>query len=378
MKNRVLIVDDNDLNREILEELLAEEYELALARSGEECLELLPRFSPDLVLLDIMMPGLDGYEVCRRIKSGPMGPFTQVILVSGKASAEERVRGYQFGADGYVVKPFDHEELLAKVHVHFRLRDSLKQLWTANEQIRSFNSDLERLVQERSSDLVATREIAIFALAKLAESRDPETGEHLHRMQQYCRILAEQLRQSGPYAARIDDAFVDTLHRTSPLHDIGKVGIPDAVLLKPGQLDREEFAVMKRHTTIGAEAIREAAAQATCGSFLAMAEDIARHHHERYDGLGYPDGLSGDEIPLAARIVAVADVYDALTSPRVYKPAFDPSVARSMIEAESGKQFDPLVVDAFRARHDDFLAIAKTARPQSEWSDGQPLCPVRC
>ena len=204
------------------------------------------------------MPGIDGYEVCRRIKEGPLGSFTQVILVSGKASTAERLRGYEVGADDYVVKPFDHDEFLAKIRTHFRLRETMKNLWTANGRIQQFNSELEMLVAERTQEVVATRDIAVFALAKLADSRDPETGEHLDRMREYCRILAEQLAQVGPYRDEIDEEFIRDIYRSSPLHDIGKVGIPDAILLKPGRLTDEEFDVMKTHSEIGAEALREA------------------------------------------------------------------------------------------------------------------------
>ncbi|MBN1910159.1 MAG: response regulator [Pirellulales bacterium] len=359
MKDRVLIVDDCPINVRILQELLSEEYELESATSGEECLEKVRDFSPELILLDIMMPGISGYEVCRQIKSSPLGDFTMVILVSGKASPAERLKGYDVGADDYVVKPFDHDELLAKVRIHFRLRGAMKQLWLANNQIQEFNCELEQLVEQRSHEILATRDIAIFALAKLADSRDPETGEHLERMRHYCRILAEYLSKEGPYHDVVDDTFVDNIYRSSPLHDIGKVGIPDAILLKPGKLTTEEFEIMKRHTTIGADALRQAAEQSSSGGFLAMAELIARSHHERFNGSGYPDGLAGSNIPLAARVVALADVYDALTSPRVYKSAFDPDDAKRMIEEERGKHFDPAIIDAFLACEEAFRDVVR-------------------
>ena len=357
MKSRILLVDDSEINLRILHELLKSDYELAKATSGEQCLEMLPNFAPDLVVLDIMMPGMDGYETCRRIKTGPLGKFTQVMLVSVKASTSERLQGYDVGADDFIIKPFDHDELLAKVRIQFRLRGAMEDLWTAHGQIQQFNRELEQLVAARTSEVVATRDLAIFALAKLAESRDPETGEHLDRMRNYSRILAEELHREGPYRDQIDAAFVDNIYRSSPLHDIGKVGIPDAILLKPARLTKDEFEVMKTHTTIGASALEEAERHHQCADFLAMAIEIARHHHERFDGRGYPSGLAGEKIPLAARIVALADVYDALTSARVYKPAYDADVARRMIEEEDGRQFDPAVVTAFRTRYDDFLDL---------------------
>ncbi len=354
---RILIVDDSEINVEILKEILSDSYHLATASTGEECLNVIREFAPDLVLLDVMMPGISGYEVCRRIKTSPVGAFTQVILVSGKASKAERLQGYEAGADDYVIKPFDHDELLAKVRVQFRLRAALAKVWEADAKLRAFNEDLERLVDQRTAQIVGMRDLTIFALAKLAESRDPETGAHLERIRNYARILAEQLSMQGPYTAQIDDAFIGDIYRCSPLHDIGKVGIPDAILLKAGRLTREEFEVMKRHTVIGAETLDQAARQACgCGHFLIMAREVARHHHERFNGSGYPDGLAGDEIPLAARIVSLADVYDALTTRRVYKEAFTHETAWSIIEEGRGTQFDPAVYDAFVARREDFLA----------------------
>jgi putative two-component system response regulator len=357
MKPRILVVDDSEINLKVLEQLLKFEYEVIRATSGQEALAKVRQFSPDMVLLDIMMPGIDGYETCRQIKAGPLGKFTPVVLVSVKASTPERLAGYAAGADDYIVKPFDHDELLAKVRIHFRLRSAMEDLWSANGKIHQFNSELERVVAERTTEVVATRDIAIFALAKLAESRDPETGEHLERIRNYCRILAEELNREGPYQGLAGGTFVDDIYQSSPLHDIGKVGIPDAILLKPARLTIEEFDIMKQHTVIGAKALEHAVQHNTSGGFLTMAIEIARHHHERFDGRGYPDGLAGQDIPLSARVLAVADVYDALTSPRVYKPAYEPELARQMIEDEKGEHFDPIVVEAFHARYDDFLGL---------------------
>jgi putative two-component system response regulator len=359
MKDRILIVDDSRVTVGMLEDLLAGDYELEQAFSGEECLEKLSVFRPELVLLDIVMPGIDGYDVCQKIKASPLGGFIQVILISGKASAAERLRGYAFGADDYLVKPFDPAELLAKIQIHFRLHKHMKDLWAANNRIQKFNAELEKLVDARTREVVETRDVAVFALAKLADSRDPETGEHLERMRMYCRILAEQMGREGPHQETIDEQFIEDVYRSSPLHDIGKVGIPDAILLKPGRLTPEEFNVMKTHTTIGAKALRQAAAQSSYGGFLKMAELIARHHHERYNGHGYPEGLAGEDIPLPARIAALADVYDALTSARVYKPAFTPEKARELIVEQRGEQFDPNVVDAFSSCQDEFISLIR-------------------
>ncbi len=370
MTGRILIIDDAELSREVLDKVLRDEYELEFAENGEEGLAKLDWFSPDIVLLDIMMPGLDGYEVCRRIKASPVGDFTQIIIVSAKTSTEERLLGFKAGADGYVAKPFDADELLATIQVHLRLRHAQEQLWQANNQLQQFNTQLEEVIRRRSAEVVATRDITIFALAKLAESRDPETGEHLDRIRRYSRLLAELLAEDSAYSDRIDDAFIKGIYQASPLHDIGKVGIPDAILLKPGRLTFEEFEIMKQHVVIGYETLCEAAAQGPSGGFLDMAAEVARHHHEKFDGTGYPDGLAGEEIPLSARIVAVADVFDALTSARVYKPAFDPGVAKALIEKESGGHFDPEIVKAFRRGYDQFLEIwSKSPRRKTVAAD---------
>jgi putative two-component system response regulator len=367
MHNRILIIDDCELDLEVLDELLRDGYELAVATSGEHGLEKLAPFRPGVVVVGTTLSGIDGYETCQRIKASPLGRSIQVILADTGGSLAEWARGRAAGADDFVRKPLEAADLLVRAHVQFQLRDARLQLEAAGHRSAEHNAQLIHVVQECSAEVSATRDVAIFALARLAESRDPEMGEHLERIRTYCRILAEHLQQQGPYGDEIDSRFIEELYRSSPLHDIGKVGIPDAILLKPGRLNDEEYEIMKRHTVIGAEALGEAARQGRCGGFLEMAVDIARHHHERFDGSGYPDGLAGQKIPLAARIVALADVYDALTSARVYKPAYDPIVVKSMIDQEEGWYFDPAVVQAFRARHDQFLEIVlagDTQRPE--------------
>ncbi|MCH7701741.1 MAG: response regulator [Planctomycetes bacterium] len=366
MRKRILIVDPDQFDRAILRKILGGEYELAEATSGEECLLRMRDFGPDLVLLDTMMPGIDGYEVCRQIKQAPHGDLTLVALVSGRASTTERLRGYEAGADDFIVKPFDHGELAARVKILFRLRRTLTGLARANAEIEVYTNELEQLVQERTAEVVETRDVTVFALAKLAESRDPETGKHLERMRCYSRILAQELADQQLLPDEVNEEFVRHLYMASPLHDIGKVGIPDVILLKPGLLSAREFEIMRRHTRIGAEALEEAAAHTRSGGFLSIAATVARSHHERYDGTGYPDGLSGSDIPIGARIVALADVYDALTSVRVYKAAYDPEVARAMIEAEEGKYFDPMVVAAFRTRYDQFLQVCRKSGSAKE------------
>lgn len=251
----------------------------------------------------------------------------------------------------------EQRRLLETKHALESLERTQRELMQAEGLARRQNSELGKLVRSLSTELTVTRDAAVLALAKLAESRDNEIGGHIERIRAYSQVLAEYLSQHGPYQDQIDERFLADLYRCSPLHDIGKVGIPDSVLLKPGRLTPQEFALMQRHTDIGADALTQAARDAGYTGFLLMAADVARYHHERFDGTGYPRGLAGQQIPLAARIVALADVYDALTSPRVYKNAYDPYVARRMIIEESGKHFDPAIVDAFKATFEKFLEI---------------------
>jgi len=274
----------------------------------------------------------------------------RTIYVTLFSTFTKNIHGEINGSQGLLYDITAKKELVTLRKMEEALRESRNRLAVQNNR-------LEQIVRQRTAQIIETRDVTVFALAKLAESRDPETGEHLERLRTYSQILAEQLREQGPYTDQVDEQFLDDLYRSSPLHDIGKLGIPDTILLKPGRLSVSEFEIMKRHTTIGAKALECSATQNKSGSFLITAAEVARSHHERFDGSGYPAGLSGQHISLAARIVALADVYDAITSARVYKSAFTPEVAKSMIEKEAGGHFDPAVVDAFRARWDDFLNV---------------------
>ena len=269
------------------------------------------------------------------------------------------------------MKPFDHAEFLSKVRVQFRLWDAQQQLTIAKEQLEIYASELEEIVSVRTKQLTATQDMAVFALAHVADSRDPETGEHLQRMRRYAQMIAEELADNGPYAAIVDRRFLEDLYRSSPLHDIGKVAVPDSILQKPGRLTPEEFEEMKKHVIVGGQTLEMARNQVGSGTFMDMAADIARYHHEKFDGTGYCAGLRGEEIPLSARIVALADVYDALTSRRVYKPAYSPDTAREIIVRDSGSHFDPVIVDAFLARFDD---LQDAGTPAGEGSRFEALC----
>ena len=324
----ILIVDDDMISREILRNALEESgYTVIMAHNGAEALEIVETERIRLVITDWEMPEMSGVELCRRIRRRSHHGYVYLMLLTGRGKSKEIVEGMSAGADDFIVKPFNTPELLVRVR--------------AGERILSLE----------------TRELLIFSLAKLAESRDPETGKHLERVQNYSRLLAQELAGMPKYEGIVDDEFVHLVYQTSPLHDIGKVGIPDSILLKPGRYSDDEFELMKLHTTIGAETLDAALAQNPNARFLQVAREIAAAHHERYDGRGYPLGLSGEEIPLSARIVAVADVYDALTSKRVYKDAFAHHVARNIILKDSGTHFDPDVVDAFLAVEAQFIEI---------------------
>jgi putative two-component system response regulator len=324
----ILIVDDNPVDIEVLRGALTQSgYNVSCAGNGIEAMSALKDGTCRIVITDWEMPGMNGLELCRAIRGGALAGYVYTILLTSHGRTEERVQGLGAGADDFISKPFDPDELLARVR--------------AGERVLSME----------------TREMAIFAMAKLAESRDPETGAHLERVRDYCRVLAQNLAGREELQQTVTADYIRLIYQTSPLHDIGKVGIPDSVLLKPGRLSDREFEIMKTHTEIGAQTLEAALRQFPGISFLEMARDIAATHHERFDGGGYPRHLVGEQIPLCGRIVALADVYDALTSRRIYKSEFTHDVARAIILNESGKQFDPAIVAAFRQTETEFTAI---------------------
>lgn len=325
---KVLIVDDNDVSLLMLASTLSHAgYKVETARDGLEALERIRRDKFRLIISDWEMPRMSGPELCRAIREEDLSGYTYIVLVTGHNSPRERVEGLSAGADDFVGKPFDPSELIARVRTGQRILS------------------------------LETRDVAIFAMAKLAESRDPETGAHLERVRSYCRVLAKDLASTPQFRSRVDDEFVRLMYLTSPLHDIGKVGIPDSVLLKPGRLSDREFEIMKMHAEIGAQTLDAALQAFPSVKFLQMAREIAATHHERWDGSGYPKGLAGVAIPLSGRIMALADVYDALTSKRVYKDAFTHEIARSMILKDSGTHFDPDIVEAFIRTEQQFVQI---------------------
>ncbi|MFM2065749.1 MAG: hypothetical protein RLZZ584_658 [Pseudomonadota bacterium] len=360
-KSTILIVDDSPENLSVLGELLRDHYRVRAANSGAEALRLAVLAPPpDLIVLDVMMPGMDGYEVLRRLRAEPLTHDVPVMFATSLDAAEDEELGLKLGAVDYITKPLRPAVVLARVAAHLELKH-------ARDRLQAHNSDLEAEVARRLGENVLIQDISILALAHLAEIRDPETGNHLKRTQAYVRCLATRLMEHPRFATELDARRIDQLAKSAPLHDIGKVGIPDHILLKPGKLTPDEWDVMKTHAQLGADAIEHAERDALRPvAFLNFAKQIARHHHERWDGRGYPDGLAGNDIPLAARLMALADVFDALISRRVYKEPFPPDEARRMIVEQRGQHFDPDVCDAFDAAYDEFCEIARRYNDSQE------------
>lgn len=376
MLHRILIVDDSPLTQCELRELLEASYDVAFADSVQACQEIVDQFQPHLILLDLQLPDGNGADLCAELRRRKSCQLTQILIFSSTHDPAKRLAVFNSGAVDFVPKNINRFELLAKIRVHLQLQDAINRAEDAEGKLQEYSHELERIADSRAQAIEATQDVAVFALAKLADSRDTETGEHLVRMRAYSQILAERLHEDGLYEDEIDEAFLSDLYRSSPLHDIGKVGISDAILLKPGRLTPEEYEEMKRHAEIGARTLEEVACSSPKGGFFRMAAQVARHHHERWDGTGYPAGLKGRDIPLCARIVAVADVFDALTSKRVYKEACSTQEAFDMIVSASGKHFDPTVVKAFVACFDKFKVIAeRRGNASASTSDRQLAAP---
>lgn len=352
----ILIVDDEPTNLSVLMQLLRPTYRVRAANSGEAALRAAASDPlPDLILLDVMMPGMDGYEVLERLRDATTTASIPVLFVTAMAAPDDEERGLTFGAADYITKPIRPLVVQARVRTQLeakRARDAL------NDRNELLEAEVNRRMAE--NDLIQT--VSIRALAHLAEMRDTDTGLHIHRTQAFVRELAERMRHHPRFRTELDTQNIALLVRSAPLHDIGKVGIPDAILLKPGKLTPEEWAIMQTHAALGADAIAQAEADVEEPvAFLSLAKEIAHWHHERWDGTGYPDGLAGDDIPWPARLMAIADVFDALISPRVYKPAMSFEEARQVIEDGRGRHFDPDVATAFLDGFEEFVAIAEAS-----------------
>jgi putative two-component system response regulator len=350
----VLIVDDTPDNITLISAMLRGEYRTKVATNGAKALEIAATAAhPDLILLDVMMPGMDGYDVCGRLKADPRTADIPVIFLTAKTDVADEQRGLALGAVDYIFKPVSPPIVTARVRTHIQLK-------RARDFLRDKSDYLEQEVARRTREVLVIQDVAMVAMGSLAETRDNETGNHIRRTQRYVMTLASALRRHPRFADFLTPETAELLGKSAPLHDIGKVGIPDSILLKPASLTAEEFAVMKTHTTIGHAAIAAAErGMGTSNSFLRHAREMAVSHHERWDGTGYPRGLAGDAIPTSGRLMAVADVYDALISARVYKPAMPHEQALQIIASGAGAAFDPDVASAFLGAVDEFTRIAR-------------------
>lgn len=352
-RHRVLVVDDSPDNLALMRFLLKDDYDVRLASHGEAALKLAATVMPDIIVLDVMMPEIDGYEVCRRLKADPLTAEIPVIFLSARTDHADEALGFASGAVDYIYKPIFPPICLA------RIRGQLSSKET-RDRLQRYSAKLEHDIEAKVAEVIRAQEATILALAALAETRDASTGTHLLRTQHYVLALAQRLRHHEHYCDWLTDSNIALLFKSAPLHDIGKVGIADAILCKPGRLTAEEFEQMKQHTIFGASSL--AKAEQLLGAeipFLKIAKEVALHHHERWDGTGYPAGLRGEAIPISARLMAVADVYDALITPRTYKPAMPHSQARELIVRGRGTHFDPTMVDAFLACEPEFLRISE-------------------
>jgi putative two-component system response regulator len=352
-KAMILVVDDTPDNLTLMSDLLKSDYRVKVANGGEKALKIATSdLPPDLILLDITMPDIDGYEVCKRLKSNPKTVHIPVIFLTAKSGVEDERIGLELGAVDYITKPISPSIVLARVKNHLALK-------AMGDFLRDKNDFLELEVARRTQELVAIQDVTILAMTSLAETRDSETGNHIRRTQFYVKALAEKLRNHPRFDGFLTDININTLFKSAPLHDIGKIGIPDRILLKPGRFEPPEFEIMKTHTTLGYNAMQNAEnALGTTVEFLSFAKSIALSHQEKWDGSGYPQGLAGDEIPIPARLMAVADVYDALISRRVYKEGMSHEKAVLIMLEGRGTHFDADMLDAFIDIQDQFRFIA--------------------
>lgn len=349
--NSILVVDDAPENLRLLSIVLKNGGLLPRpVTSGKLAIEAAMMDPPDLVLLDINMPEMSGVDVCRLFKQDERLRDIPIIFISGLQGTDEKVEAFSAGGVDYVSKPFQDQEVIARIQTHLRLRQLQMEMATDNRR-------LEERIAEQVKAMTASQLSTIFALAKLSEIRDDDTGKHIVRVQTFCMLLAERMREMGIFESQLTSDFIDNLYQTAALHDIGKVGIPDAILLKPGKLTLEEFMVMKTHCAIGADTLAEVLQKHPGNQFIRMGVAVARSHHEKWDGSGYPDGFRAEEIPIEARIVALADFYDALTSKRSYHTAISHEDTVVLIQKGDGTHFDPDIVAAFVDIQDQFRRV---------------------
>lgn len=360
---KVLIVDDSLIDRMIISNILSD-YHLYTACDGVEAMQIMQEFPDmDLIVLDLNMPKMNGFEVLEALNKESIYSQCVTLILTNHDEMENEIKGLELGAVDYIRKPLNIQSLRKRIEVHLNLKK-------AQKSIQQHNQILEETVFKRTRELVVTRDITIHALIGLLEIRDIESSNHTKRTQWMMRALCDHLRRGSNYAELFSDDFINELFKTAPLHDIGKVGIPDKILLKPGKLTKEEFEIMKRHTIYGVEALTHQLHNEELPTFIQTAIEIVKTHHEKFDGTGYPEGLKGLEIPLSGRLMAIVDVYDALTSKRVYKAAYEHSWALEYLRDESGKHFDPEIVKAFIEIEQEIFNISQQYMQRIVEEDG--------
>lgn len=346
--SKIFVIDDVPENLSTMKRILLEqEYDIQVFSNGKSALEAAEIEPPDLILLDINMPEMDGYQFCEISKANEKLRNIPIIFISALGEVSDLVKAFNVGGVDYVTKPFKTAEIRARIETHLKLR-------YLQIELEKHVNNLKELVQDQVEEISNAQMATIFALAKLAHTRDDDTGKHLERVQRFCKILVGELSKLPKYKWNINEEYINNVFHASALHDIGKMGIPDSVLLKPARLSPEEFKIMKKHATIGAHMLEEVRDNYPKNSFFNIGIAIARSHHEKWDGTGYPDGLVGEDIPFSARIMAVADVYDALKSKRCYKPALLHEECCEIIKSGCGTQFDPDIIEIFLQIHNQF------------------------
>lgn len=338
---QILVVDDVDANLMILENIILEMgYEPRCANSASEATKLIAESLPQLILLDVFMPEMDGYELCERLKENPITRDIPIIFISAADSSEDKVRGFKLGAVDYIGKPFEVTEVTMRVRNHLKLYEMQQELELSNRRLHSVISSQARRIEDEQKNI-------LYAFATLTEGKDTDTRYHLDNVAHNCCLLAQSLQFSPEFSEEISENFIDTIGVASRLHDIGKIQTPCNILTKPGPLDEKEMEVVKRHVEQGAEILERVYAGTPENRFLPMAIEIARFHHARWDGTGYPENLQGKEIPLSARITIIVDIYDTLRGDRCYKEAYSKEESLEIIKEGSGSFFDPEIVDVF-------------------------------
>lgn len=355
---KIMIVDDSKVDQMIIQNILSE-YDTIIANDGIEAMQLLEKTDTDIMILDLNMPRMNGFEVLEEIKVKWPESDMPILILTNLEEIESEIRGLDLGAVDYIRKPLNAASLLKRLEVHLNLLH-------AKQKIKKHNQNLAFQVAERTSELEHTRDITINALVGLLEVRDIESSNHTRRTTHMMKALCEHLCKKAEYKDILDCDKIEALYKTAPLHDIGKVGVPDNILLKPGKLTDNEYEIMKGHVGFGVDAIQSEYRDTKTDLFMHTALNIIAAHHEKYDGSGYPNGLKGEDIPLEGRLMAIIDVYDALASKRVYKDAFTHEYSLNVIKEDSGKHFDPNLVQAFTEIHDTIIEISNQYKSKKE------------